>query len=116
MRALFRRYSSHPRRSRRVQTFGAEGADRSEVPRVGYAPVQGGRPFRRDTSEAQCDRGDVVDCFGAEGAARTIVLALSEGRRNAWLRRTCKGAPYEAETRGVACKCGLAVPRHARGL
>jgi hypothetical protein len=105
---LFRRYSSHPRRSRRMQTFGAEGADRSEVPHVRYAPVQGGRQIRWDASNAQCDRGGVVDWFGAEGAARTVALALLEGRRDTWPRRTCKGAPYELETRGAVWKGGSA--------
>jgi hypothetical protein len=57
-----------------------------------------------------------VGWFGAEGAARIVALALSKGRRNTWMRRTCKGAPYEVETRGVACKGGLAVRRHAGGL
>jgi hypothetical protein len=57
-----------------------------------------------------------VGWLGAKGAARTVALALSKGRRNACLRRTCKGAPYEAETRGAACKGGLAVRRHAGGL
>jgi hypothetical protein len=71
---------------------------------------------RRDASEAQCGRGRVVGWFGAEDAARTVALSLSKGRRNTWLRRTCKGAPYEVETRGAACKGGLAVRRHAGGL
>jgi hypothetical protein len=100
-----------------MQTFGAEGTDRSEASCVGYAPVQGGRRIRRDASEARCDRGGVKDWIGAEGAARTAALALSGGgHRDTWLRRTCKGALYEAETKGAAWKGGLAVRRHARGL
>jgi hypothetical protein len=99
-----------------MQTFGAEGVNGSEAPRVGYAPAQGGRQSRRDASEAQCGRGGVMGWFGAEGAARTVALALSKWRRNMWLHRTCKGAPYEAETRGAACKGGLTVRRHTRGL
>jgi hypothetical protein len=43
-----------------------------------------------------------MGCFGAEGAMRTVALAQSKGCRNTWLRQTCKGAPYEAETRGAA--------------
>jgi hypothetical protein len=62
-----------------MQTFGAEGTDRSEASCVGYAPVQGGRRIRRDASEARCDRGGVKDWIGAEGAARTAALALSGG-------------------------------------
>jgi hypothetical protein len=54
--------------------------------------------------------------FGAEGAARTVALAPSRGCRDTWLQQTCIGAPYEAETRCVACKGGLAVRRHAGGL
>jgi hypothetical protein len=45
-----------------------------------------------------------------------VASALSKVRRNTWLRRTSKGAPYEAKTRGTACKGGLAVRRHAGGL
>jgi hypothetical protein len=77
---------------------------------------RGERQFRRDASEARCDRGGVANWFGAEGVARTVALVLSKGHRNTWLRRTCKGAPYEAERRGAACKGGLAVRRHAGGL
>jgi hypothetical protein len=47
-----------------------------------------------------------VGCFGAEGAVR----------RDTWLLQTCKGAPYEAETRGDACKGVSAVRRHTGGL
>jgi hypothetical protein len=97
-------------------TLGAEGVNGPEAPRVGYAPAQGGRQSKRDVSEAQCGRGEVVGWFGAEGAARTVVLAPSKGRRNTWLHQTCKGAPYEAETRGAACKGALVVRRHAGGL
>jgi hypothetical protein len=113
---LFRRNSSHPRRSRRMRTFGAEGVSGSEAPRAGYVPVQGGRQSRRDALEAQCGRGGVVGWFGAEGAARTVASALSKGRCNTWLRWMCKGASYDAETRGAECKGGLAVRRHAGGL
>jgi hypothetical protein len=76
----------------------------------------GGRQFRRDASEAQSDRGGGMGWFGAEGVARTAALALSKGCRDTWLRRTCKGVPYEAETRGATCKDGLAVRGHAGGL
>jgi hypothetical protein len=54
--------------------------------------------------------------FGAEGVARVVAMAPPRGRHDAWLRQTCKGAPYEAETRSAACKGGLAVRRHAGGL
>jgi hypothetical protein len=47
-----------------------------------------------------------MGCFGVEGAVR----------RDTWLLQTCKGAPYEAETRGAACKGLSAVRRHAGGL
>jgi hypothetical protein len=57
-----------------------------------------------------------VGWFGAEGAALMVASAPSKGRHDTWLRWTCKGASYEAETRGVACKGGLAVRRHAGGL
>jgi hypothetical protein len=54
-----------------------------------------------------------VGWFGADGAARTLVPAPSRGLRNAWTQQTCKGAPYEAETGGTACKGSLTVRRHA---
>jgi hypothetical protein len=54
--------------------------------------------------------------FGAEGATRTGALAPSRGCHDTWLQQTCKGAPYEAETRCTTCKGGLAVRRHAGGL
>jgi hypothetical protein len=57
-----------------------------------------------------------VDRFGVEGAARVVALALSEGRHDTLARRTCKGTPYEAETKGATCKDGSAVRRHAGGL
>jgi hypothetical protein len=65
-----------------LQTFGTEGVDRSRTPCVGCAPMKGGKRVMRDASEAQHGRGGVVDCFGAEGAARAAALALSEGRRD----------------------------------
>jgi hypothetical protein len=99
-----------------MRTFGAEGVSGSEAPCIRYVPTRGGRQSRRDASEAQCGRGGVVGWFGAKGAVQTVASALSKGRRNTWLRRTCKGALYEAETRGAACKGGLAVRRHAGGL
>jgi hypothetical protein len=52
------------------------------------------------------DQGKIMGCFGVEGAVR----------RDTWLLQTCKGAPYEAETRGAACKGVSAVRRHAGGL
>jgi hypothetical protein len=54
--------------------------------------------------------------LGVEGAARAVALASPRGCRDTWLQQTCKGAPYEAETRSTACKGGLAVRRHAGGL
>jgi hypothetical protein len=51
-------------------------------------------------------QGETLSCSGAEGAASC----------NTWPQRTCKGAPYEAETRGAACKGVSAVRRHAGGL
>jgi hypothetical protein len=33
----------------------------------------------RDASETRHGRGDVVDCFSTEGAARAVALALSGG-------------------------------------
>jgi hypothetical protein len=47
-----------------------------------------------------------MGCFGAEGA----------GRRDTWLLQACKGTPYEAGTRGAACKGVSAIRRHAGGL
>jgi hypothetical protein len=52
------------------------------------------------------DQRRTVGCFGAEGAVR----------RDTWLLQTCKGAPYEAETRGGTCKGVSAMRRHAGGL
>jgi hypothetical protein len=37
-------------------------------------------------------------------------------RRNTWLLQRVKGAPYEAETRGAACKGVSVVRRHIGGL
>jgi hypothetical protein len=45
-----------------------------------------------------------------------LVSAPSRGLRNTWLQRTCKGAPYEAETRGATCKGGSAVRRPLAAL
>jgi hypothetical protein len=56
--------------------------------------------------KARRDQSRIVGCLGAEGAVRC----------DTWLLRTCKGAPYEAETRGAACKGVSAVRRHAGGL
>jgi hypothetical protein len=53
--------------------------------------------------------------FGAEGVARAVAFP-PRGCHDTWLQQTCKGAPYEAETRSAACKGGLAVRRHAGGL
>jgi hypothetical protein len=56
--------------------------------------------------KTQRNQSRIVGCLGAEGAVR----------RDTWLLQTCKGAPYEAETRGTACKGVSAVRRHAGGL
>jgi hypothetical protein len=56
--------------------------------------------------KTRCDQSRIVGCFGTEGAVR----------RDTWLLQTCKGALYEAETRGAACKGVSAVLRHAGGL
>jgi hypothetical protein len=54
--------------------------------------------------------------FGAGGAALAVASAPPRRCHDTWLRQTCKGAPYEAETRSVAFKGGLAVRRHVGGL
>jgi hypothetical protein len=54
--------------------------------------------------------------FGAEGAVRAVALDPPRGCHDTWPQQTYKGAPYEAERRGIVCKGGLAVRRHARGL
>jgi hypothetical protein len=46
------------------------------------------------TRKTRRDQSRIVGCFGAEGAVR----------RDTWLLQMCKGAPYEAETRGAALK------------
>jgi hypothetical protein len=56
--------------------------------------------------KTQRDQSRIVGCFGAEVAVC----------RDTWLLQTCKGAPYEAETRGAACKGVSAMRRHAGGL
>jgi hypothetical protein len=48
--------------------------------------------------------------------ARLTDFHRQQVRRDMWLLQTCKGAPYEAETRGAACKGVSAVRRHAGGL
>jgi hypothetical protein len=73
----------------------------SGAPRLG--DVGGLGEMSRKT---QRNQSRIVGCLGAEGAVR----------RDTWLLQTCKGAPYEAETRGTACKGVSAVRRHAGGL
>jgi hypothetical protein len=97
-------------------TFGAEGTGgcvsapkvcrslKCHAPRT-LRPGAGGGPGEMSQA-ARRVQGEILSCFGAEGAARC----------DTWLRRTCKGAPYEAETRGAACKGVSAVRRHAGGL
>jgi hypothetical protein len=48
----------------------------------------------------------IVGCLDAEGAVRC----------DTWLLQTCKGAPYEADTRGAACKGVSVMRRHVGGL
>jgi hypothetical protein len=62
-----------------LQTFGAEGEDGSRTPRVGCAPIKRREAVARDALEAQSGQGGVVDRFDAEGAARAVALARSEG-------------------------------------
>jgi hypothetical protein len=97
-------------------TFGAEGVKEPEAPRVGCASARGWRRSGRGVPKTRCNQSGIMGCFGAEGAGQTSVLAPPRGRRDTWLLQTCKGAPYEAETRGAACKGGSAVRRHAGGL
>jgi hypothetical protein len=56
--------------------------------------------------KARRDQGEILGCFGAEGAVRC----------DTWLLRTCKRGTVQAETRGAACKGVSAVRRHAGGL
>jgi hypothetical protein len=67
------------------------------------------------------DQGEIVGGFGAVGAVchNTWLLQTCTKVRCATIRGCCKrvkGAPYEAETRGAACKGVSAVRRHAGGL
>jgi hypothetical protein len=99
-----------------VLAFSAESTDgRVSAPRVWKSqkrressaprPGAGGGPGKM-SQKARRGQGEIVGCFGAEGAVR----------RGTWLLRTCKGGTYEAESRGAACKGVSAVRRHAGGL
>jgi hypothetical protein len=87
--------------------FGAEGLEEPEAPRVKDTSAQGlevaraRRPQRHDASRARPWAVSVlkVRCAATCGCCERV-----------------KGAPYEAETRGTACKGVSAVRRHAGGL
>jgi hypothetical protein len=87
--------------------FGAEGSKEPEAPRVENTSAQGlemaraRRPRRHDATRARPWAVSVpkVRCAATRGCCERV-----------------KGAPYEAETKGAACKGVSAVRRHAGGL
>jgi hypothetical protein len=87
--------------------FGAEGLEEPEAPRVentlarGLEVARARRPRRHDATRARSWAVSVpkVRCAATRGCCERV-----------------KGAPYEAETRGAACKGVSAVRRHAGGL
>jgi hypothetical protein len=87
-------------------TFGAEGMEEPEAPCIGCASARGWRRPGRDVPKKP----------DATRARSWAVSAPKVGACDTWLLQTCKGAPYEAETRGAACKGVSAVRRHAGGL
>jgi hypothetical protein len=89
-----------------VLAFGAESTDgRFSAPKVWKSQ-------KRCASSARCPK--------RHDATRAISWVVSAPKvRCAVVRGCCervKGAPYEAETRGAACKGVSAVRRHAGGL
>jgi hypothetical protein len=86
--------------------FGAEGLEELEAPRIEDTSAGAGGGPGEMSRKARRDRGEILGYFGAEGAC-----AATRG-----CRERVKGAPYEAETRGSACKGVSAVRRHAGGL
>jgi hypothetical protein len=102
--------------NRMVPAFGAERADgrlsapkvwRNQKCHVSGAPRLGdGGGLGEMSRKTRRNQGKIVGCFGAEGAVR----------RDTWLLQACKAAPYEADTKGAACKGVSAVRRHAGSL
>jgi hypothetical protein len=92
-------------RKRGWLTFGAEGMVEPEAPRVrlgsGMEAAWASCPERPDASRA---RSWVASAPKVRGAATRGCC------------KRVKGTPYEAETRGAACKGVSAVRRHAGGL
>jgi hypothetical protein len=62
-----------------LQSFGAEGADRSRNPFVGKRSDARRERVAWSAEEAFHGRSGTVGRFGAEGAARAVALVLSEG-------------------------------------
>jgi hypothetical protein len=91
-----------PAVSSELQSFGAEGADRSRNPFVEKRFGAGREPVAWCAAEAFHGRSGVVGRFSAEGTARTVALALSEGHRYTSARRTCKGRRTK-ERQNVSC-------------
>jgi hypothetical protein len=88
-------------------TFGAEGMEEPEAPRVGCASAREWRRPGQDVPKGPTRPGRDRGLFSAPKV------------RCAAIRGCCKcvkGAPYEAETRGATCKGVSAVRRHAGGL
>jgi hypothetical protein len=87
--------------------FGAEGSEDPEAPRVENTSAQGlkvaraRRPRRHDATRARPWAVSVpkVRCAATRGCCERV-----------------KGAPYEEETKGAACKGVSAVRRHAGGF
>jgi hypothetical protein len=81
-----------------LRGFGAEGADRSGISLVEKAPVLNGkgsygRPRRPPMATS------VVDRFGAEGTARVVAPASSEGHATCKRARRVKGVVRRRDKR-----------------
>jgi hypothetical protein len=105
--------AAHPReaglrcRKHGRSAFGAEGLEEPEAPRVGCASARGWRRPERDVPKGTTRPGRDRGLFRRRrcGASQYVAAA-----------KRVKGAPYEAETRGAACKGVSTVRRHAGGL
>jgi hypothetical protein len=87
-------------------TFIAEGVEEPEAPPSGAHRLGDGGGLGEMSRKTRSNRSRIVGYFGAEGVVRC----------DTWLLQMCKGAPYEVETRGTACKGVSAMRRHAGGL
>jgi hypothetical protein len=70
--------------------FGAEGLEEPEAPHVECTSAGAGGGPGEMSQKARRDQGEIVGCFGAEGAVRC----------DTWLLRTCKGGTVRGRNKG----------------